>query len=729
MNHGLPSGRPGVGLEVKVRPSWWARYEWVGVTSLVVGGLLLAVWGSSGSAWGRTSDGLELLYPHFPPAAAPGTSWQMMVARVLLPLVALYATVRFVVSFYSQRVRLLRLRRLDGHSVVCGLSDPGVRAALTMAAGGAQVVAIDGDGLSQATAAALESGITVLVADPSRPGVLAAAAVQRAARVVCALPDDDSNLHLALAVRSQAPRPSVFARIARPELVELAAAAQVECFDLNDIWARNLLEVGPLARPSPQSAPSLLVVGDGALARSLVLNAARLWHFFARERGSAERLRVTVAAPNAAATCAEIRAGQPAIDRTSSLTAADCDVTAPELKRVIREAAPDAVYYCLDEESLNLGLARRAAQDIASRDDVDVVVAVSGDPAIGGAPDAPAGQSAGITMVAPSHAVDGLRLERFGAREELARALHGVYVNAARGRAGHQRTAIVPFEQIDPADQDDNRDQADAISRQLGAVLWRTTPIGDWDELAEPPPADVEVMAQLEHLRWGTAHTNAGWRYGAQRDDAVRHHPDLVPWSLLSEEAREINRAFVRARPALLGGVGWALEADPVRETLAAAVHGHHRTEVTGAPAPAPRWASVPEQDRAASRALVASIPAALLGIDRQIVASRVPPEVLDAQQIEVLAEAAHASWIGHRASEGRDHGQHRHDGTRSHPDIVPWEALREPRREIDRVMMRAIPRMLAEVGLGIEPLDLRCWQRAGAPDAIPQPSPAPHPA
>src|SRR5260221_7289388 len=205
MNHGLPSGRPEVGLEIKVRPSRWARYEWVVVTAVVASGMLLAVWGSAGSAWGRTSDGLELLYPHFPPAAAAGTAWQMMVARVLLPLVALYATVRFVVSFYSQRVRLLRLRRLDGHAVVCGLSDPGVRAALTMAAGGAQVVAIDGDGLSQATAAAIESGITVLVADPSRPGVLAAAAVHRAARLAGGLPDDEPNLRLALAVRRPSP--------------------------------------------------------------------------------------------------------------------------------------------------------------------------------------------------------------------------------------------------------------------------------------------------------------------------------------------------------------------------------------------------------------------------------------------------------------------------------------------------------------------------------------------
>jgi len=79
------------------------------LTLMVAAGLALALWGGKGSAWARTSDGLELLYPHFPPAAEPGTSWQMMIARVLLPVVALYATLRFVVSFYTQRLRLFRL--------------------------------------------------------------------------------------------------------------------------------------------------------------------------------------------------------------------------------------------------------------------------------------------------------------------------------------------------------------------------------------------------------------------------------------------------------------------------------------------------------------------------------------------------------------------------------------------------------------------------------------------
>ena len=151
MSHGLPQGPVGVSaIEVKVRPPRLLRYEWMIVSALVVAGLGLGFAGARGSSWGRMNDSLELLYPHFPGAADAGTPWTMMVARFLLPLLALYATVRFVVSFYSQRVRLMRLRRLRGHTVVFGLTDAGLRAALTSARDGGRVVAVDSDGLADA---------------------------------------------------------------------------------------------------------------------------------------------------------------------------------------------------------------------------------------------------------------------------------------------------------------------------------------------------------------------------------------------------------------------------------------------------------------------------------------------------------------------------------------------------------------------------------------------------
>jgi hypothetical protein len=318
----------------------------------------------------------------------------------------------------------------------------------------------------------------------------------------------------------------------------------------------------------------------------------------------------------------------------------------------------------------------------------------------------------GVTAVAPSSSPDTLRFARFGMREELARALHGVYVNATIGHSG--RTAVAPFDQLTPSQQDGNRDQAEAISRQLTAVLWRTTGLADWDDLAELPAEDVEVMAQLEHLRWANAYTAAGWRFGPLRDDNARLHPDLVPWQALSSESREINRAFVRARPALLGRVGRRLEPDPVREGLADAFHRRYIADVAGGATSLP-WSGLPAADQQASLALVAALPGGLLSIDRQIATSPAVAVPLDDGQVESLAEAIHVSWAANRAGSGWRYGDRRDDDNRTHPDMLSWDDLPEPRREIDRMLVRAMPALLAENGLRIAALDVGCWAVAGA--------------
>src|SRR5205085_2605748 len=109
---------------------------------------------------------------------------------------------------------------------------------------------IDEDGLGRPAAEAVAAGASVVVADPASPGVLGAAAVVRARRVVCTLPSEEANLRLALLIRARTDGLAIHARIARPALVDLAVPASIGCFDLDEIWASNLLESGPLARAS-----------------------------------------------------------------------------------------------------------------------------------------------------------------------------------------------------------------------------------------------------------------------------------------------------------------------------------------------------------------------------------------------------------------------------------------------------------------------------------------------
>lgn len=71
-----------------------------------------------------------------------------------------------------------------------------------------------------------------------------------------------------------------------------------------------------------------------------------------------------------------------------------------------------------------------------------------------------------------------------------------------------------------------------------------------------PHPIDVEdiiIPAELDGLReaiaenihevWSAGRIAEGWTYGPVRDDKLKKHPDLVPYSELPDGEKEYDRA------------------------------------------------------------------------------------------------------------------------------------------------------------------------------------------
>lgn len=55
----------------------------------------------------------------------------------------------------------------------------------------------------------------------------------------------------------------------------------------------------------------------------------------------------------------------------------------------------------------------------------------------------------------------------------------------------------------------------------------------------------VERLARNNHDHWAQKRIDEGWRYGANRDDTKKEHPDLVPYEQLSEAEKEYDRKTV----------------------------------------------------------------------------------------------------------------------------------------------------------------------------------------
>lgn len=159
---------------------------------------------------------------------------------------------------------------------------------------------------------------------------------------------------------------------------------------------------------------------------------------------------------------------------------------------------------------------------------------------------------------------------------------HEAYVAFVEGdaQAAHAhlaRSARGGWEQLAETYRDANRAVADHAMIKLWDCGWRRAERAErgGGEVAMRPE-EVEALAPIEHLRWSAERLMAGWRPGEVRDDRARIHPNLRPWSQLSETDRDKDRVMVRragelARYLYPRGLVRRLP-EPVRETADAAV-------------------------------------------------------------------------------------------------------------------------------------------------------------
>ncbi len=127
----------------------------------------------------------------------------------------------------------------------------------------------------------------------------------------------------------------------------------------------------------------------------------------------------------------------------------------------------------------------------------------------------------------------------------------------------HDRSRVDPlvtpaYAELDDDEREKSRDGARAIPTLLDRLGYAVVPLADGDG-SSLSPKERERAARLEHERWASHVTRAGYEYGAVRDDVALRHPDLVPWSELDEATRAKDRVRVRHIEELLGELGLGL--------------------------------------------------------------------------------------------------------------------------------------------------------------------------
>jgi len=71
----------------------------------------------------------------------------------------------------------------------------------------------------------------------------------------------------------------------------------------------------------------------------------------------------------------------------------------------------------------------------------------------------------------------------------------------------------------------------------------------------------IERLSQSIHDNWAQRRMGEGWTHGPARDDVLKKHPDLVPYSSLPEAEKEYDRTTVRETVKGILALGFDIRA------------------------------------------------------------------------------------------------------------------------------------------------------------------------
>lgn len=144
-----------------------------------------------------------------------------------------------------------------------------------------------------------------------------------------------------------------------------------------------------------------------------------------------------------------------------------------------------------------------------------------------------------------------------GPREIIAQAIHEAYRRTWQDEADNDDLATAPWNRLPNYLQESNQHQANHIFEKLRRIGGTVHKVKGRDVIKLIFTKDeIEIMAEMEHVRWCNERLRGGWRHGEVKDAANKVSPYLVSWTKLPGKIRERDRQAVRNMPELLAKVG-----------------------------------------------------------------------------------------------------------------------------------------------------------------------------
>ena len=494
------------------------------------------------------------------------------IARFVAPLLLAWGVIRVVLAIFCKQADVIRVRFMQQHCIVCGVSEHGDHLVSDLIARGKRVVVIERESSGNSLSALRSQGVICIEGDANEHPTLTTAGLERAASIFVMTGDDSDNLAIALTgAKLSGKRPhtlgslKMYVLIGDPVLRDLlqknhalippdgGAVVVVRPFNHFQNAARTIFQKYPLEvlgdGKSLAGDVHLVLPGLGRGEKALLIQAAQIGHF-----RNGKKINLHLVAPDPLAQRKELETYYPNLSLCINLTAEESlqssDFVAAVTKLGLSLSADVAltVFVRQDDEQTALTDALRIAESlqemkghlrvhfhtspdsplidiIRQNDRLNRVINVLSD----------------SSFACEWEAVVGEKQDR------MAKAIHeDWYEEETRQLAAKptrpKKPAYKKWEDLTEQQKDSNRAVADFIPVIIRAAgLTEVVAKEDWSNVVSDP-ATVEDLARMEHDRWNAEKWLTGWTYAPQRADARKQHNDLVPYDQLNDETKQFDR-------------------------------------------------------------------------------------------------------------------------------------------------------------------------------------------
>lgn len=495
------------------------------------------------------------------------------IARWALPLLTFWSTIALAWMQVRNAVRMRFIRARGDHLVLAGDGSLAARTALATLEAGRRVLLWPPDARLDWVRDAQEEGAAEVEAKGDDLNVNELG-LDKARGVVLLAPEDTANVALASTVMDQAARVrpagdplDVIARVDDLDLrrsVEERFAradrstARIRFASIPDIAARQLFVQWPLdsfqrvgdGQPG-ESARRVFILGFSPAIERYMLRLLAGGHF--RDGG---KPRFIVVDRDGKAQEQGFRTRNPGADTLSPVLFEDGKIDQSASAAALidsltqRHGEPVAVLVDCQDDARSLAVALAVESRYSRLDQPCPPVHLRLESGQHG--------NLGVSLF-PFGSLDGfsdpelLLQERHDA---LARAIHDFYLEGRldEGDIIGSRASMQEWEDLAESFRDDNRLVADCYQLKLRDIGARFA--GGSGPTLKLDGDELEELSRAEHDRWMAAKLSTGWRYGPERDDRAKTHPDIIPYDALSERIKDLDREQVRIMTRLLAASG-----------------------------------------------------------------------------------------------------------------------------------------------------------------------------